>query len=99
MEESGAFLARGMNGLTNHFVLISSNIGTARIPEVENKMYVAGCFRAGQIPCHKAAKILGERYAQITCAAAHTPLHLMVERNLGSRHHDGIIIPSIIGLS
>jgi hypothetical protein len=84
IEESGTFFAGGMNGLTNHFVLIPSNIGTTRVPEVENKMYVAGCFRAGQIPCHKAAKILSERYAEITCASAHTPLHLMVERNLCS---------------
>jgi hypothetical protein len=84
MEESGTFFAGRMNGPTNHFVLIASNIGTTRVPEVENKMYVAGCVRAGQIPCHKAAKILGERYAEITCASAHTPLHLMVERNLCS---------------
>ena len=47
-------------------------------------MYVAGCFRAGQITCHKAAKILGERYAEITCASACQSLHLVIECNLCS---------------
>jgi hypothetical protein len=84
MDESAAFSAEGMNGLANHFVLISRNVGTTRAPEIENTMYVGSGYRAGKITCHEAAKILCERYAEMTRAPARTSLHLIVEHNLRS---------------
>ena len=37
-------------------------------PEVENTMHVGDRFRTSKITCHKPAKILRERYAEITRA-------------------------------
>jgi hypothetical protein len=73
-----------MNGLAYHVVLISRNIGTTRVLEIKNTMYVGSGFRAGKITCHEAAKILCERYAEITRAPARASLHLIVKHNLRS---------------
>jgi len=73
-----------ISGLSNHGVLVSRNIGTAGVPQIENPIYIGARFRTSKITCYQAAEVFRQRYAEISCTSAGTPLHLGFERNLGS---------------
>jgi len=72
-----------MDGLSNHRILVSRNVGTAGVAEVKDTIHVGTCFRASKVTGHETTEIFCERYAEITCALTRTPLHLILKRNLG----------------
>ena len=75
-------------------MLVFCDAGAAGVAEIEDQP--RGRLRrcAAQIARHQTAYILGQRDTEITGAPAGTPLEFGLERDLHSRHHDGITITS-----
>ena len=82
--ESATLSARQIDGLSNHRILISSNIGTTRAAEIKNTIDLRTGFRTSKITRHEKTEIFCKRDAEITGAPARTLLHFIIQRDLRS---------------
>ena len=82
----------GARCLPDHLRLLRSDIGAARLTEIEDDGAVGPARPFGQIQIHEAAYILGQRYTERCRPCASLRMSLRIERYLGSYHHCGSIM-------
>src|SRR5215467_6372003 len=84
------------NGFAHHFVLVPGDIGSwPLVDQIEHEGDIDFALCLTQVLSEKPAHVFGKGDAQRGRLGMGPPLHFRIDRDLGSRIHDGAIMPSL----
>lgn len=77
------------SGLAEGAVFVPGDVTAIGAPEIEHDAGIRPAFRLAQVLFHQATNVLGEGHAEFSRPPSRLPVDLWIERNLGTRCHDG----------